>query len=121
MGLGIFGDGSTNTVTCITASSARSNILTGGQTSFYNYNGDNVWSAGQVNSAGVNTNMTYDASVASYGTSSGAGSGFTDGTHTHPNALYNDLDGVNPAFFDTTRRPTGYDAICGGAGTLTSL
>lgn len=72
-------------------------------------------------------NLFYNISLIEYCVNGGFcnttpnGTGYWDGTRSHPNAVYNDLDGINPDYVDPTRRPTGYSTYCGGAGTIADL
>ena len=99
-----------------------------------------TWDSSYFNGtgAGVHHNATYNMGGAgvsySYPTS-GNGSGFSinfcgnaaisptcSGGTAHPSySAYGDLDGYKPTFFDTTRTPQLYDALCGGAGTTADL
>lgn len=74
-------------------------------------------------SAGVHHNASYNcgSSYQTLASSSYGGTGWTDGSHLHPNSVYGDLDGTNPAFVDTTRTPLSWSTSLGGAGTLADL
>jgi hypothetical protein len=105
----------------------RSNLVV---SSYYGLDSaiSNNFSTSQCNGdAGVCNNLMYNT-VTAYCHPNGAcsdtptGTGYWDGVHEHPNAIYGDLaNTVNPSFVDATRRPTGYDTLCGGAGTLADL
>lgn len=73
--------------------------------------------------AGVHHNATFDvqADYETTATDPQGGTGFTDGTHLHPDAVYGDLDGVDPGYEDPGRTPATWGVSMGGAGTLADL
>ena len=107
----------------------RSNIIYGAYSGYVN-NTANKYSTAGVYGVGPSNNLVYGAypgrdycgaggNCASHGT----GLGYDNGSVYHPSlANYGDLaDATSPSFFDPTRRPTGYSAHCGGAGTIADL
>ena len=119
----LWGDGGSSPYTCVVNSYARSNISYGGNDGYANNNSYNTWnlSSGiEYGDAAVHHNLDYNASQASY-VNAQSGAGFDNGTIHHPSyAQYGDLS-VDPRFLDTTRRPAGWDTVCGGPGTDTDL
>jgi hypothetical protein len=119
----LWGDGGTGPYTCVINSYARSNISYGGNLGYDNDNNDNTWnlSSGiEYGGAAVHHNLDFGATQASY-VNVQTSPGFDNGSIPHPNyAQYGDLS-VDPRFLDTTRRPAGWDAVCGGPGTDTDL
>ncbi len=119
----LWGDGGSSPYTCVVNSYARSNISYGGNYGYANNNSYNTWnlSSGiEYGGAAVHHNLDYDASQASY-VNAQTSPGFDNGSIHHPSyAQYGDLS-VDPRFLDTTRRPAGWDAVCGGPGTDTDL
>jgi len=119
----LWGDGGTSPYTCVINSYARSNISYGGNLGYDNDNNDNTWdlSSGiEYGGAAVHHNLDYAASQASY-VNVQTTPGFDNGSIPHPSyTQYGDLS-VDPRFLDTTRRPAGWDAVCGGPGTDTDL
>jgi hypothetical protein len=119
----LWGDGSTSPYTCVISSYARSNISYGGNLGYDNDNNYNTWkltSGIEYGGAAVHHNLDYGATQAPY-VNVQTTPGFDNGSIHHPNyAQYGDLS-VDPLFFDTTRRPAGWDAVCGGPGTDSDL
>jgi len=119
----LWGDGGTSPYTCIVNSYARSNISYGGNIGYANANNYNTWdlSSGiEYGGAAVHHNLHYAASQLSY-MNVQTTAGFDNGSIHHPShSQYGDLS-VDPRFLDTTRRPAGWDAVCGGPGTDTDL
>ena len=118
-----WGDGLSSTHTCVVNSYVRSNISYGANIGMLNENNYNTWdlSSGVVyGGAAVHHNLAYASNVAYY-VNTQTTAGFDNGVVHHPNqAQYGDLT-VDPQFNDPTRRPAGYDAVCGGPGTNQSL
>ncbi len=119
----LWGDGGTSPYTCVISSYSRSNISYGGNIGYANLNNDNTWdlSSGiEYGGAAVHHNLDYAAGDESY-MNVQTTPGFDNGSIHHPSyAQYGDLS-VNPQFLDTTRRPAGWDAACGGPGTDTDM
>jgi hypothetical protein len=119
----LWGDGLTSSHTCVINSYARSNIAYGTNLGMVNENNDNTWNLSTniaYGGAAVHHNLVYAANIAYY-INTQTTPGFDNGMAHHPNqSQYGDLT-VDPSFFDTTRRPGGYDAVCGGPGTNESL
>jgi hypothetical protein len=118
-----YGDNTTSPETCIVNSYARSNISYGGDIGFLNRNDYNGWDLSQgieYGGAAVHHNLTYNSDEAAY-VNTQTSPGFDNGQIHHPSySQYGDLT-VDPEFLDSTRRPAGFDATCGGPGTDTSL
>jgi hypothetical protein len=119
----LWGDGLTSPHTCVVNSYVRSNIAYGTNLGMVNENNDNTWNLSSgiaYGGAAVHHNLVYAASRAYY-LNTQTTPGFDNGLVHHPNqAQYGDLT-VDPRFYDTTRRPGGYDAVCGGPGTNENL
>jgi len=118
-----WGDNGTSPHTCVVNNYVRSNISYGANVGFMNRNNYNTWnlSSGiEYGGAAVHHNLAYAATTAGYQNTQTT-PGFDNGVIPHPNqAQYGDLT-VDPQFLDPTRRPAGYDAVCGGPGTDSDL
>ncbi len=118
-----WGDVRTNSGTCITNSYVRSNISYGANLGFMNENNDNTWNLSPgiaYGGAAVHHNLSYAATTAYY-LNIQTTPGFDNGVVPHPSQTqYGDLI-VDPQFLDPTRRPAGFDTVCGGPGTNTDL
>lgn len=119
-----WGDNSTDPNTCISNSYVRSNISYSADYGLTNRNNFNTWNLSDgiaYGGAAVHHNLTFGTTLASYQNTQ-TDPGFDNGSVPHPSlSQYGDLDGVDPMFLNTTRRPAGWDAICGGSGTNDSL
>jgi hypothetical protein len=118
-----WGDNVTSPHTCIVNSYVRSNISYGANIGLLNRNNDNTWNLSQEIAYGgsaVHHNLVYGATTAYY-LNTQTTPGFDNGTIRHPSQQqYGDIT-LDPQFLSPTRRPAGYDAICGGPGTSTNL
>lgn len=118
----LWGDGSTSLHGCVVNSYARSNISYGTNIGYANPNNDNTWNLSQgiaYGGAAVHHNLDYATTTLYYNVQTTPG--FDNGVIHHPSySQYGDLS-VNPEFAAPTRRPAGFDAVCGGPGSNASL
>jgi hypothetical protein len=118
-----WGDGGTSPHTCVVNSNARTNISPGANQGYVNNNNDDGWDLSQgieYGGAAVHHNLNYGETDSAY-VNTQTTAGFDNGVVHHPSySQYGDLS-VNPEFVNPTRRPAGFDELCGGPGTDISL